>query len=424
MPWTQPLTPDPGTDDTERCVAGIDTHKDTHHVAVLDAVGRLLSDREFATTVEGYRQIVAFLRANGPIATVGVEGTGSYGAGITRVLTAAGFAVVEVVRPNRQARRAHGKSDPLDAQQAARAVLAGTDGSTPKSGTGDVEVMRMLLLERRSAMKARTQTINQIHSLLITAPDTIRAAYRGLSSAGIVAKAARARVATPASAAGDTSEGARVVLKRLAQRYLRLSQEISEVDVDLDHMVRVVNPSLLHMVGVGPLVAATLLVAAGDNPERLRSRASFAALVGVAPIPASSGQRIRHRLSRGGNRRANSMIHRIVLLRLRVREPRTMAYVDRRRAEGLTDRDIMRCLKRHVANEVYKHLTRSEPADTSGAQIRAQREAAGLTIRDLARALDIPYQQLRRLEIDDRHDPELATRALRHLAGPGLPEAA
>lgn len=180
-------------------------------------------------------------------------------------------------------------------------------------------------------------------------------------------------------------------------------------------LIAQINPAMLQINGMGPLTVATLLTAAGDNPERLASRAGFAALVGVAPVPASSGQRVRHRLSRGGNRHANSAIHRIILLRLRHDEARTTAYVTRRQAEGLSDRDIMRCLKRHVANEIFKAITAPQPADTTGQQLRHQREGAGLTISELARGLDVPYQRLRRLETGERVDPDLAARACAHL---------
>ena len=355
-------------------VAGIDTHKNTHHVAVVDQLGRPVADREFATTSRGYAQIVEFLRAHAPVAQVGVEGTGSYGAGIFRVLTAEGLTVVEVVRQNRQARRLRGKSDPIDAHQAALAVLAGTDTSIPKAGDGAVEAMRILITERRSAVKTKTQTLNQIHALLITAPEPVRNTYRSLPGAKLLAVLARSRPGVDESA--DPALVARQTLKRLACRHALLDAEVATIDRQLEHLVRAVNPNLLALRGVGPLTASTLLVAAGDNPERLATKASFAALTGAAPIPASSGQRTRHRLSRGGNRHANASLHRIVLLRMRHREPRTVAYFARRRIEGLTDRDIMGCLKRHIANEIYAALHQprsrgpSRPAAASPAPTR------------------------------------------------------
>lgn len=392
-------------------VAGIDTHKNTHHVAVLDHLGRRVADLEFPTTVHGYQQIVAFLREHGPVERVGVEGTGSYGAGIARALAGEGFTVIEVARQNRQARRRTGKSDPIDAYQAALTVLAGTDTAVPKSGDGKVESLRILMSERHSAVKARSQTMNQIHALLITAPDEVRSDYRTLTGRALVSTLSRSR---PAGGAGPALT-ARQTLKRLARRHGMLAEEIEVIDAQLEELVRAINPTLLSLRGVGVVTAATLLVAAGDNPERLASREAFAALCGVAPIPASSGQRIRHRLSRGGNRQANNALHRIVLLRIRHHEPRTVAYFDRRRREQLTDRDIIRCLKRHIANEVYRALTSPAAADAPGHLLRQRRQQAGIPITELAATLGVPYQRLRRLEIGTRADPQLeqlATAAL------------
>lgn len=407
------MTADPATtnhiDPVGPLVAGIDTHKHTHHVAIVDQLGRAVADREFATTSRGYTQIIEFLRHHGPLDQVGVEGTGSYGAGISRSLMAEGLTVVEVVRQNRQARRLRGKSDPIDANQAALAVLAGTETSIPKTADGAVEAMRILIAERRSAAKTKTQTLNQIHALLITAPETVRNAYRSLAGAKLLAALVHSRPGAAESA--DPAQVARQTLKRLACRHAMLNDEVTIIDEQLERLVRTLNPALLALSGVGPLTAATLLVAAGDNPERLATKASFAALAGAAPIPASSGQRTRHRLSRGGNRHANASLHRIVLLRMRHREPRTMAYFERRRAEGLTDRDIMRCLKRHIANEIYAALIEPSTDDPAGRQLRTRRQDAGMPISVLAATLGVPYQRLRRLEIGTRADPELEARA-------------
>jgi len=269
-------------------VAGIDTHKRTHHVAVLDHLGRDVADCPFVTTAEGYAELVQFLRAHGHVERVGVEGTGSYGAGIARVLTAAGFVVVEVVRQNRQARRLRGKSDPIDVRRAALSVLAGTDSAVPKSANGQAESLRILTSERRSAVKARRQAINQIHALLVTAPEPVRGTYRALSGDKLLDALARAHPDTRGVEPGDV---ARQALKRLALRCAALRDEITTIQTQLDVLVRSVNPRLLTLHGVGVVTAATLLSAAGDNPERLVSKAAFAALTGVAPIPASSGQR-------------------------------------------------------------------------------------------------------------------------------------
>lgn len=386
-------------------IAGIDTHKNTHHVAVLDEFGRPVVDQEFPATAAGYGQVVDLFTRLGPVTKVGVEGTGSYGAGITRALTQENFKVIEVMRTNRQARRRRGKSDPLDAHQAAMAVLSEAENTTPKGGDGPVEAMRILLAERRSATKMKTQTMNQIHSLLITADEDIRARYRHLTGRNLVRTLASTRPGT--TLVPSATHIAKQSLKRLAQRHLGLDEQVRLIDSQLRELVQQTNPRLQQIFGVGPLGAATLLVAAGDNPERLRSKAAFAAMVGVAPIPASSGQRTRHRLSRGGNRAANAAIHQIVILRMRHKDPRTMAYFERRRAENLTDRDIIRCLKRYIANEVYTALTNPAVAEHPGPSLRTQRQAIGLPMTTLAQMLQVPYQRLQRLETGNRHDPEL-----------------
>ncbi|MEO7017725.1 MAG: transposase [Leifsonia sp.] len=328
--------------------------------------------------------------------------------------------MVEIIRQNRQARRLRGKSDPIDAHQAALAVLGGDD-TVPKTTDGQVESLRILITERRSAAKAKSQTMNQIHALLVTAPESVRLTYRALGGAKLVKTLAHTR---PSGSGSDPELVTRQTLKRLAARYLILQAEIDAIEEQLDPLVRSVNPALLSLSGVGLVTAAVLLVAAGDNPERLTTRATFAALAGVAPQPASSGQRTRHRLSRGGNRQANAALHRIVLLRRRHQEPRTMAYFARRRAEGLTDRDIVRCLKRHVANEVYAALLNPATENPAGRQLRTERQLRGIPISVLAASLGVPYQRLRRLEIGTRADPELEQRATIALSRIDHPKAA
>jgi transposase len=399
---------------TVELVAGVDPHKNTHHVAIVDPVGRPIADREFRADGNGYAQILAFLLEHGDVRRVGVEGTGSYGAGLSRTLTAAGLNVVEVMRHNRQARRRRGKSDPLDAHQAALTVLADTAIGMPKAGDGAVESLRILMSERRSAVKTRTQTMNQIHALLVTAPEPVRQSFRALTSGRLLGTLAKTRPGTVGSS--DPESVARQTLKRLAVRCLAMQEEIDLVDEQLDVLVRQVNPTLRSLTGVGPVVGATLLIAAGDNPERLATRATFAALAGVAPIPASSGQRTRHRLSRGGNRHANAALHRIVLVRMRQQEPRTVAYTERRRAEGRTGREIMRCLKRHIANEIHTALLNPGTSSPTSQELRRSRQAAGIPISVLAATLGVTYQHLRRTELGVRADPELTQQATDALA--------
>ncbi len=330
---------------------GIDTHKELNVAAVVDRVGRIMATKEFATTTDGHRALLRWFRGHGELARVGVEGTGAYGAGITRFLSAAGIEIVEVDRPNRQVRRRRGKSDTVDAEAAARAALNGEASGTPKTRAGEVEAIRALRVARRSALKARSQATNQLHALVLTAPDELRTRLRALPPAQLIAAAARlrSRSANPALAGNKTAMAA------IARRCQFLTVEIEALDTELTELVGRVAPQLVTRLGVGTDTAGALLVAAGDNPQRLRSEASFAALCGVSPIEASSGQHQRHRLNRGGNREANNALWRIVLVRM-AHDPRTRHYVARRTTEGRTKKEIMRCLKRYVAREIYADL--------------------------------------------------------------------
>src|SRR3954454_1059353 len=332
---------------------GVDTHSDTHHAAVIDPLGRHLDDQAFPTTSQGYRALLEWLRSHGQVAAVGVEGTGSYGTQLARVLTAAGLTVFDVNRPDRRLRRQHGKSDPVDAYAAAQAAASGRATIAPKAHDRAAESLRVMHNARASAVKARTQTINQIRSVMTTAPDTLRAQLRNLAAADLIATCARLR---PNSDLVSPTAAAKFTLRRLARRYQELDREISEYDSELSMLAALAAPGLLAIHGVGPETAAGLLAAVGDNPERLRSEAAFAHLCGVAPIPASSGRRDRHRLNRGGNRSANAALYRIAVVRMQ-RDRRTREYVARRTAQGLQKKDIIRCLKRYIAREVFKALT-------------------------------------------------------------------
>jgi transposase len=336
-----------------RVFGGVDTHKDVHVAAALDELGRLLGTGSFATTTDGYRQLWRWLRSWGEVVTVGVEGTGSWGAGLARHLTAAGVDVREVMRPNRQHRRRYGKSDQADAIGAARAVLAGEAVGTPKAGTGQVEAIRLLRIARRSAMKARTQAGNQIHAVIDTAPEQLRRRFIARATDDIVAETAMFR---RRHAPTTPLEAARLSLRTLARRWQYLDDEMAALDVQLDELTARVAPTLRAINGVGPQVATAVLAAAGDNPERLHSSASFAALCGVSPIDTSSGRQQHHRLNLYGDRHANWALHVIIISRLRWHPP-TQAYMARRLAEGRTQKMIIRCLKRHVVREVYQAIT-------------------------------------------------------------------
>jgi transposase len=331
---------------------GVDTHADQHVAAALDAGGRLLGTQSFPTTPAGYAALLTWARAYGPVQQVGVEGTGSYGAGLSRWLSHHAVVVVEIDRPNRRLRHRRGKSDAVDAEAAARAVLAGTATGQPKSGDGRVEAIRILRLVRRSAVKARTQAINQLHALVMTAPDALRTRLRPLSPIALIAPAARLR---PQAGRNSPEHATKLALKTLAQRCQALTAEVTRLDAHLDALVRVVAPALVALKGVGTDIAGTLLVAAGDNPHRLRSEAAFAHLCGVAPVPASSGKTQRHRLSRGGDRDANRALYLLAIGRLGWDE-RTRTYAAKRTRDGKTKPEIIRCLKRFIAREIYHAL--------------------------------------------------------------------
>ena len=390
---------------TRIVIGGIDTHKDLHVAAVVDATGRIVGTAAFAAGAAGYRKLLAWMRSFGQVARVGVEGTGAYGAGLARYLSSEGVGVVEVNRPDRSARRRRGKSDTVDAEAAARAALNGEATVMPKSQTGIVESIRTLRVAFCSARDSRTRVANQIRDLVVTAPDGLRAELGALDSAERAERVARFRIS------GDPAEpleGLRIALRALGRRYMALSEEMVALEATIDTLTARANPALRGVKGVGPDTAAILLVAAGDNPARLKSDSAFAALCGASPIEASSGKTTRHRLNRGGNRQANHALWRIVMVRLTC-DPDTKAYAARRRAEGKTDRDILRCLKRYVAREVYRHLV-SPQAVPSGADLRIARVAAGLTLHDVARQLDAPVMTISRLERGAHYDTALAIR--------------
>src|SRR6266545_3403180 len=283
---------------TPRITVGVDTHLDVHVAHANDQLGRRVDTVQVPTTPTGYHDLLAWARGLGEPVAWGVEGTGSYGAALARFLAANGQVVLEVNRPDRQARRRHGTSDPLDAQAAARAVQAGQVTVTPKAGDGQVEMIRSLRVARQTAMRARTQAINALKALLVTAPIELR----GLSVTRLVRTAAELEpgpVTSPAAAA-------MLALRTLAGRHQALSAEIAALTTELDRLTAKAAPQLVALFGVGQDAAGALLVAAGDNPGRLRSDAAFSMLCGASPIEASSGKTTRHRLNRGGDRQANA----------------------------------------------------------------------------------------------------------------------
>jgi transposase len=332
---------------------GVDTHNHIHVAVALDQLGRRLGATTVPTTPEGYRQLESWAKQLGRIDAFGIEGTGSWGAGLARMLREHGHRLVEVNRPDRAARHRQGKDDPLDAEAAARAVLAGTATAQPKAGEGSVEMIRSLQVARRSAQKARSQAANQIRALLVTAPAALREQLRSTSLGELVRTASRWRTgATPDTHMLVTKHA----LRSLARRHQDLTDEIRDLDAHLTRLVHQAAPQLLAVKGLGPLTCASLLVAIGDNPERMRSESAFAHLCGVAPLPASSGKTDRHRLNRGGDRQANYALYILAVTRM-AWDSRTRTYVNKRRADGKSTKEIIRCLKRHIAREIYRLLT-------------------------------------------------------------------
>jgi transposase len=336
-----------------RITGGVDTHLDVHVAAALDGRGSVLGVRSFAATPAGYRGLLGWLKGYGTVELVGVEGTGSYGAGLTRHLHSRQIRVVEVDRPNRQRRRRRGKSDPEDAIAAARAAQGGDARGAAKTRDGSVEAMRVLRVARSSARKGRAQALNQIRSLISTGPEVIRADLRHRSIYEILERCSAYRVGERRDVISMTKH----TLRLLARRAISLEEEVRGLDRLLKPLVADTAPELAAVVGVGTDVASALLVAAGDNPERLQGEASFAHLCGVSPIDASSGKQERHRLNRGGDRQANAALWHIVLTRM-VCDPRTRYYIERRIKEGRTKKEAVRCLKRYVAREIYQQLPR------------------------------------------------------------------
>ena len=363
-------------------VGGVGTHRDDYVAAIIGSAGRLLGVAAFPATGAGYSRFLEWMRSWGDLECVGVEGAGSYGAGLARHLAAGGVAVV-VIGPNRQTRRRWGKSDPADVEAAARVVLWGEATVRPKSADGPVEAIWLLHATRCFAVKARTQAINQIKGHLVTVPEQVAAPLRGLRTAVLVGACARLR---PDPGRGEATAAAKRSLRVLAEA----------------------NPALLAAPGVGAEVAATLLIAAGDNPERLTSEASFAALCGAAPVEASSGQIVRHRLNRGGNRQANKALWRIAMVGLRYDE-RTIAHAARRTAQGKSRRDIIRCLKRYIAQEIHQILT-DPPAVPKDAHLHQLRHNTGITLTDTAQAINACTNHLSELERGTHHNHNLAER--------------
>jgi len=349
------------TQENTLVVGGVDSHADTHHAAALNERGELLGTESFPTTTSGYRQLLNWLGDFGEIDAIAVESTGSYAAALVRYLREHGIAVIEVNQPHAHTRRRVGKSDPIDAEMAARSFLAGKAKSVPKQTNGIVESIRLLRVARDSAVKSRSAALVQVRDLIITAPQELRDQLSDRKTLRGKATVC-ARFRPSASELGCPSQAAKFALRSIAQRIEALDREIDALDRELKQLVATAAPRTIQLLGISTGHAGQLLVTAGQNIDRLRGESSFAMLCGASPLPASSGKTVRHRLNPGGDRQANRALHLIVVVRLRYCQ-RTRAYVQRRAREGMSQREIMRCLKRYIAREVYNSL-RADLADT------------------------------------------------------------
>ena len=337
-------------DDELEVTLGVDTHLDTHVAAALDPIGRLLGTTSVPSTTTGCEQLLTWASAFGLVTRAGVEGTGCYGAGVARFLQAAGVDVVEVTRAARVDRRHKGKNDPRDAQAAAMVVLAGRATAAPKDRSGIVESIRLLRIARQTAVKARSQAVIQLKTILVSAPEPLRE-LRSVKTRELIDRCASARP----GASRDPVTVTRRVLRSIARRYRALDAEIRVLEAELDELVALAAPRLLAEHSVGRETAAKLLTVAGDNQDRIRNHSAFAALCGASPVEASSGKTARHRLNRGGDRQANNALYTIAMVRMQ-HHPETKAYVTRRTQQGKTRREIRRCLMRNLARRRYPLL--------------------------------------------------------------------
>jgi transposase len=348
---------------TAKVIVGVDTHKLIHVAVAINLLGARLATISVSADRAGYAELVAWARALGLIEAFGIEGTGSYGVGLTSFVRRHAIKVVEVNHCDRRKRRNNGKSDTIDAETAARSVLSGIASAVPKTADGASEMVRQIKIARDTAVKARSAAIITLKTLIVNAPGELREALEPLTDRKLIDRCA----ALQAGEIVDPTASVKHALRALATRWLSLSAEIGDHDEALDTITLAAAPTLREAFGIGPDSAAEMMIVAGDNPERVRSEGAFAKLCGACPIPASSGVTNRHRLFRGGHRQANAALYRIVIVRMRWHQP-TIDYVTRRTAEGLSKKDIIRCLKRFVAREIYNALIDDHRARTGLAE--------------------------------------------------------
>lgn len=338
-------------------VIGVDTHKHVHVAAVMDTIGGILATLTITTDAGGFKQLLEWASDFGKVLAFGIEGTGSYGATLTSFLRRHGHKVIEAGRPDRRTRRANGKSDTLDAENAARSVLAGFATATPKTADGAVEMIRQLKIAHDSAVADRTASMVTMKAMLVHGSDELRRE----TSRKTQIMLARHLAALRPRVLESPDDALRHSLRSLARRWQQLDTEAKELSAMIEQLVTRTAPQLLEQFGIGVDTAAEILIVVGDNPERIRSEAAFAKLAGISPVPTGSGMTSgRHRINHGGHRQLNAAIYRTVIVRMRFHEP-TIAYAARRTAEGKSKREIIRCLKRYVIREVY-HLVKIDPS--------------------------------------------------------------
>ena len=335
----------------DHIIVGVDTHKHAHVAVAITQLGARVASCEVSADHAGYKVLLAWALALGPVHAVAIEGTGSYGAGLARFVRRNAVRVVEVSHCDRRKRRTAGKTDTLDAESAARSALAGTATAVPKSADGVSEMVRQIKIARDTAVKAKSAAIIALKTVLVNAPSELREALEPLTDRALLARCTRLAPGVLV----DVTAAVKHAIRALATRWRVLAVEIDTHDAALDALTAAAVPTLRAAFGIGPNAAAEMLIVAGDNPTRIRSEAAFAKLVGVCPIPASSGMNTRHRLFRGGHRQANAALYRIVLVRIQWHQP-TQDYLARRTRDGLSKKDIIRCLKRYVAREVFAAL--------------------------------------------------------------------
>jgi transposase len=344
---------------------GVDTHKTSHAAVAITALGARLGEMTIPANAKGYRDLDTWAKSLGPVQAFGIEGTGSYGAGLSRFLCDQGHAVLEVGRPNRQVRHQKGKTDHLDAESAARAVLSGQATALPKSGASTVEMIRHLKVARDTAVKSRTQAMLTLKAIIVCAPTALREQLEALT--GKMALIRHLAALRPGPLV-STAASAKISLRALARRWLGLDTEIKAHDACLEQLTQQCAPTLVEAHGIKAGTAAEMLLLVGDNPERIRSEAALAKLCGVCPVPASSGRTTRHRLNRGGHRQANAALYRVVIVRMRNHQP-TIDYARRRITEGKSKPEIIRCLKRFVVREIFGHLCRTPRPPAQAEQV-------------------------------------------------------